>query len=236
MKYRADKPGPIQRAPCMMIAAALVVACVACTPAQSLLFSLVPDGTIPVLLSHFQSVSDVNRRRIAEFEQRRDWDGLAKFAEENLKQDKSNSEWWLIAGYAYSQADQRKRAIECYAEVVRLAPEDMLGWNLLAQSYRLTGQADRSLQVLNRALAVRRDVPETWFLLGETYSELGRLEPAVSAYREALQLDDQFAYAWLGLGKVYVHLGRDSEVRRVAQVLDKLNPALAKELAAFKVK
>ena len=64
-----------------LIAAALVVACAACTPAQTLLMSLVPDGTIPVLLSHFESVSDINRKRISELEQRKDWDALAKLAD-----------------------------------------------------------------------------------------------------------------------------------------------------------
>jgi tetratricopeptide (TPR) repeat protein len=236
MRHRKDNHLGKRYRPRYLIAAALVAACAACTPAQSLLMSLVPDGTIPVLLGHFEQVSDVNRRRIAEFEQRRDWDGLAKFAEESLKQDKSNSDWWLIAGYAYSQADQRKRAIECYAEAVRLSPDDMLGWNLLAQSYRLTGQTERALQILNRALVVKRDTLETWFLVGEVYSDLGRLEPAVSAYREAIQLDDQFAYAWLGLGKVYARLGRAPELKQVTQALEKLNPAMAKELAAFKSK
>lgn len=98
-----------------------------CTPEQQLLLSLLPDGTIPVLLSHFDQVDDTNRRRVAEFEQRRDWDGLARFAEENLKRDPANSDWWLVAGYAHSQAGNRRRAIECYSEVVRLSPEDDLG-------------------------------------------------------------------------------------------------------------
>src|SRR5262245_1333245 len=40
----------------------------ACTPQQQLLMSLIPDGTIPMLLSHFEQVSDTNRRRISEFE------------------------------------------------------------------------------------------------------------------------------------------------------------------------
>src|SRR5262245_40295756 len=81
----------------------------ACTAPQQLLLSLIPDGTIPVLLSHFQQVDDTNRRRVSEFEQRRDWAGLAKFAEENIVRDKSNSDWWLVAGYAYSQGGNRSR-------------------------------------------------------------------------------------------------------------------------------
>jgi tetratricopeptide (TPR) repeat protein len=212
------------------LAAALALACCACTPQQQLIMSLLPDGTIPVLLSHFERMDDTNRRRIVEFEQRRDWGGLAGFAEANLAKDRSNSNWWLIAGYAYSQLEQRRRAIECYTEVVRLEPQDILGWNLLAQAYRLTGQPERALQIANRALAVRTDSPETWFLVGESESDLGRAEPAVKAYRRAIQLEERYAHAWLGLGKAYRRLGRSAEFNHVAQVLDKLNPPLAREL------
>lgn len=217
----------------IIAAAFAALVCNACTPQQQLLMYLIPDGTIPILLSHFERVDDTNRRRIAEFEQRRDWDGLARFAEENVKNDKSNSDWWIIAGYAYSQSGQRKRAIESYGEAVRLSPDEMLGWNLLAQEWRSAGQPDRALQIANRALNVKNDSPATWFLVGEANSDLGRLEPAVSAYREAIKLNERFAPAWLGLGKAYARLGRPNEKRQTEQALERLDPALAKELAAF---
>ena len=212
----------------VFLAAAFAIG--ACTLQQQLLMNLIPDGTIPVLLSHFERLDDTNRRRISELEQRRDWAGLAKFAEENIAKDKANSNWWLVAGYAYSQLGERKRAIECYSVVVGLEPQDILGWNLLAQSYQLTGQPDRAVQIANRALNVRDDSPETWFLLGESYSDLGRIELAVKAYRQAVQLEERYAQAWLGLGKAYKQLGRTADVKQVAQILEKLNPALAREL------
>jgi tetratricopeptide (TPR) repeat protein len=215
-----------------LAAAIALVALGACTPQTQLLMSLIPDGTIPMLLSHFERVDDTNRRRISEFEQRRDWDGLARFAEENLKVDQSNSDWWTVAGYAYSQAGQRKRATACYSEVVRLSPEDQLGWNLLAQSYRLDGQPERALQIVNRALNVNKETPPTWILLGDIYSDLGRFESAVKAYQEALKLDQRIGQAWLGMGKAYARLGRSAEVKEVAKTLEKLDPALARELAA----
>jgi tetratricopeptide (TPR) repeat protein len=106
-----------------------------------LLLSLLPDGTIPV----------------AEFEQRRDGDGLALFAEESVNLDTSNSDRWIVAGYAYSQGGRREQAIACYSEAVRMTPEDALGWNLLANSYRLDAQPERALQIVNRALNVSRE-------------------------------------------------------------------------------
>ena len=218
--------------PRILAAATIAIACASCTPQQQLLLGLLPDGTIPVFLSNFQQVDDTNRRRIAEFEQRRDWDGLARFAEENVKLDKSNSDWWIVAGYAYSQGGKRKQAIACYSEAVRITPEDALGWNLLANSYRLDAQPERALQIVNRALNVSRETPATWVLQGEILSDLNRYEPAATAYREALKLDQSFGQAWLGLGKAYARLGKHAEAKEVARVLEKLDPALARELAA----
>ncbi len=189
-----------------------------------------PDGTVPVLLGHLQGVDDGNRRRIVELEQRGDWEALAKLAEENLARDKHSADWWLVAGYAYSQLGRHQRATECYGETVRLAPDDMLGWNLLAQSYRAAGQPQRAVQTLNNAVLVRRDAPATWFLLGESYSDLGRSEPAAAAYREAVQLNGGFAQAWFSLGRAYARLGRGAEFEQVMHMLQRLDPALAKEL------
>jgi predicted Zn-dependent protease len=170
------------------LGAVLVLAALAaCTPHTAALFSLVPDGTVPILLSHFQGMDESNRARIAELESRKDWDGLAKLAEENLALDRHNSDWWTVAGYAHSQAGRHPRASECYSEVVRLVPDEMLGWTLLAQSYRDAKQPLRAVQTLNNAHRVRQGTVESWFLLGESYSDLDRDLPAAAAYREALQ-------------------------------------------------
>ena len=145
-----------------------------CTPQAALVSALLPDGTLSTLLSHLQREEDTNRRKVVELEGRRDWDGLAKFAEGHLATDRHNADWWLIAGYAHSQAGRHPRAIECYDELLRLAPDDMLGWNLLAQSYRAAGQPQRAVRTLNNALLVRGDDPQTWFVLGGAYGDLGR--------------------------------------------------------------
>ncbi|MGH8662155.1 MAG: tetratricopeptide repeat protein [Burkholderiales bacterium] len=211
-----------------------LLALAACTPQAAAILSVLPDGTVPVLLSHLEGMEEGNRKRVADLEARRDWDGLAKLAEDNLSRDRNNSDWWTVAGYAHSQAGRHPRAIQCYSEVVRLAPDEMLGWNLLAQSYRAAKQPARAVQTLNNALRVRTDAAETWYLLGESYSDLDRDAPAASAYHAALQLNGQFARAWFGLGRAYARLGRGAEFEQSLQSLQKLDPALAKELAALR--
>ena len=206
----------------------------ACTPHTAALVAALPDGTVPILLSQVKGMEEGNRKRVAELEARKDWEGLTKFAEENLARDRNSSDWWTVAGYAHSQAGRHRRAIECYSEVVRLAPDDMLGWNLLAQSYRDAKQPLRAVQTLNNAHRVRQGTAETWFLLGESYSDLNRDLPAASAYREAVQQNSGFARAWFGLGRAYARLGRRAEFEQALKRLEMLNAPLAKELALLR--
>lgn len=218
----------MRRGPCAGMAAVLVCALlVACTPAQQVLFSLLPDGTISTLLSHLERESDTNRRRVAAYEQAGDWNGLAQFAEENLAKERNNAAWWLVAGYAYSRQSNHARAIDCFRELVRLEPDSPDGWNLLAQEYRLAREPQRAVEVLTRALAVLRESPVTLLLLGESYGDLGRFDLAARAYRQALDLDSGLAPAWVGLARAQVRLGRLAEAENIARSMESVNPPLA---------
>jgi tetratricopeptide (TPR) repeat protein len=212
-------------------AAACALAFAGCTPQQHLLMALIPDGTFSVLLSHLETTSDTNRRRLTELEAQGDWKGMVTFAEENLARDPSNSDWWMVKGYAYTRLGQHQQAAQCYSEMVRRAPDEMLGWNLLAESQRAMGQSARAVQTLDNALLIRRDSAATWFVLGESYSDLGRDQPAAQAYRQAVQLNRSFAQAWYGLGRVYARQGQRADFEQVVRTLEQINPALAQQLA-----
>ena len=206
-------------------------ALVGCSPAAMLANALIPDGTMSVLLSHLQKEEEGNRKRILELEARKDWDGIAKFAEDNLAKDRNSADWWFVAGYAHSEAGRHQRAVECYSETVRLAPDDMLGSTSLAQSYRAIKQPQRAVQTLNNAHLVRKGTDATWFLLGECYADLNRDLPAAAAYREAVQLNDRLAPAWFGLGRASARLGRVADYESALKALSGLDATLAKQLA-----
>jgi tetratricopeptide (TPR) repeat protein len=208
-----------------------IVAFAGCSPPQQLLMSLIPDGTFPILLSHLEKTDDTNRRLVAELDARGDWNGLVQLAEKNLAHDRSNSDWWMVKGYAYSQLGQHEQAADCYREMVRLEPDDMLGWNLVAQSERAARQPQRAIQTLNNALLIRNDSSATWFLLGESYSDLGRDQLAAQAYRQAVRLNREFSQAWYGLGRSYARQGRQADFEQIVQTLARLDPPLAQQLA-----
>ena len=220
--------------PRMLLALWLAAALPGCTPEAMLLSSLIPDGTTSILLSHLEGEADANRKRILELEARKDWDGISKFAEENLAKDKNNPSWWFVAGYAHAEAGRRQRAIECYGEMVRLSPDDPAGWVVLAQAYRDDKKPLRAIQTLNNAHVVRNGTASTYYLLGESYSDLDRDLPAAAAYREATRLDGEFAQAWFGFGRTSARLGRTTDFETALTALNRLNPALAKELAGLR--
>jgi len=183
------------------------------------------------LMNNLRTVDQPNQDRLAEFEAKRDWDGMIAFAQKNLQVDASSPDWWTVLGYAYSQKAQYERAAESFAEVVRYSPDQVEGYNLLAEAYRMMGQPERAIRTLDRGLRVTRDSPVTYYLLGENFNALGRPERAIEYYEQALRLDGRLVPAWYGLGVSYARLGRAAEFNEVVRGLRELSPPDAERLA-----
>jgi predicted Zn-dependent protease len=205
-----------------------------CTPQSAFLMGLLPDGTVSALLTHVDSQNEPLKRLVYDLESRKDWNGLAKLADDNLAINRNHADWWFISGYAHTEAKRPGRAADSFGNLVRLAPDDPYNWTLLAQSLRDSKQPQKAVQAINTAHQLRRGTPTTYYLLGESYSDLDRDLPAISAYREALQLDGDFAKAWFGLGRASARLGRTADYESAVKSLNRLDPKLAKELIALR--
>ena len=202
----------------------------ACTPQQALVASLIPAGAVGTMLGNLERVSADNYKRVVELETRRDWQGLASFADANLAKDRLNTDWMLIAGYARTQQGEHREAAKIYAEAARLEPDNATAWHLLAQSYRASGEPDRAVNVLNNARLAQRNPALTHYLLGESYGDLGRYAEAAAAYHEAVKIEQRFPAAWLSLAKTYRKLGRTTQAREAELQLEKIDPKLAQRL------
>ena len=170
------------------------------------------------------------REQIAEFDQKRDWDGLQRYAEERQRRDPGSSDWGVIAAYAWLRRGDYPKATSALSRVIQRNPEDIGAWNLLGESQRQAGQPGQAVRTLERASAIGRTSFATFFLLGEAYRDAHRLDRAITAYREAARLEPEFARAWFELGAAYVRLGERDEVPVVLERLEKLDPKLAEEL------
>lgn len=218
----------------MLRALAVLITCAALTgcvsPAASVALALIPDGTFATLLSNLQGVETPNQDRLAKLASEGDWDGIARFAEQNIAADTTNSDWWLIGGYARTQLHQFERARSMFAEAVRLTPDNMDAWHLLAQSYRALGQPERAVRTLDNALRVSQVWPMTYFLLGESFRDLKRTTQATEYYEQAVQRDAQFVAAWYALGQTYWQSGRAADYKQVIEVLRRLDAGAAARL------
>lgn len=194
--------------------------------------SLLPDGTFSALLGNMQTVSEPNRVKLAELEQKGDWQGIADFAQQNTARDPQNAEWWNVRGYAFLRLSQYPLAAESFREAVRFEPSDMTGWHLLAESYRLMKQPERAVRTVEAALRVSQDDPTTWYLLGESYHDLGRWDRAAQAYQQTLNRDSRNVGAWYGLTVVSYRMGRKAETDAALAGLRRLDAQLADKVAA----
>lgn len=213
----------------------LALSLAGCSPQASLLLSLLPEGTFTTLLNNMRGVSEPNREKLDALAQKGDWNGVVQFAQSNIAVDRNNADWWVVAGYGYSQLGQFQRAADCFQEAVRISPEDVDGWNLLGQAYRSMGQPERAVRTLDNALRVNRDSPVTWFLLGESFNDLKRPDRAVGFYEQAVQRDPKFVEAVYALGLTYARLGRKADFDNIVQHLGRINSAAAKQLATVPV-
>jgi tetratricopeptide (TPR) repeat protein len=220
-------------------AAALLLWALGCTPQSQLIAAVapymvnfIPLETMATVMSNLKGVDNKNQKRLDELAAQGDWDGVARFAEDNIAKDRRIADWWVVAGLAYAQMGQYAKASERFAEAVRLEPGEMEHRNLLALSQRLEGHPQRALKTLNEALRVNQETSDTYYLIGECLMDLKQPDRAVDAYERVLALEPQSAEALFGLGLAYAELGRTSEYRQVAERLRQMEPALADRLAA----
>jgi len=170
------------------------------------------------------------RERIAGLNQKRDWEGLLRYADERQRRDPEGSDWGVVAAYAWVRRGDYPKATAALARVIQRNPEDIGAWNLLGESQRQAGQPGQAVRTLERASAIGRTSFVTFFLLGEAYRDSNRLDRAVAAYREAARLEPDFGRAWFELGAAQVRLGERDEIPVALERLEKLDPALAVEL------
>ncbi|HEY6721047.1 MAG TPA: tetratricopeptide repeat protein [Burkholderiales bacterium] len=170
------------------------------------------------------------RQYIAELAKKQDWTAMVQLAEAQQKRDPEDSDWGVIAGYGWLGRGDYPKATAALARVIQRHPEDVGAWNLLGETQRRSGQPGQAARTLERASTIGRTAFATFFFLGEAYRDSNRLDLAIPAYREASRLEPEHAQGWFELGVAYVRTGQREEIGRVVERLQKLDPALAKEL------
>src|SRR5260370_17692989 len=89
----------------------------------------------PALVGRGDSLDE--RERIAELNQKRDWDGLLRYAEERQRRDPEGSDWGVIAAYAWVRRGDYPKAASALSRVIQRNPEDIGAANLLWELHAL---------------------------------------------------------------------------------------------------
>ena len=171
---------------------------------------------------------------ITEMQKKGDWPGLAKFAQDRLLKDPSNGNLWVMLGYALVQQSRYPDAIQALIRAVAINPEDVDGWNILADAQRRAGQPGASSRTLQRAAALDPTSAVTRYLMGEAFKENGEPDRAEEAFRDALKISPDLALAWFGLGELLLRSGSPGDLDLVAENLVHLDPKLAKEFSLLR--
>jgi len=95
--------------------------------------------------------------------------------------------------FSFFQIDARAgnlaEAAKSAEEVVRVVPEDPLGWYNLGTIYYVSGKYENSTAALGRAVGLKNDYANALFLLSASYAALERFDDARTALREVIALN-----------------------------------------------
>lgn len=221
-----------------VMAALIAVApgCIPLSPTAAMameVFKLMTPA-LQALMNNMKTVDAPNQEKLAELEAKKDWDGMVAFAQKNLKVDPVSADWWMVAGYAYTQMGRFEDAASAFQKVVQYSPDEIDGYNMLAETYRVLGKPEDAIRTLDRALRVNQESATTFLLIGQSFTDLKQPDRAVDYYQLALRRDGKLVPAWYGLGVSYARLGRTAEFDEVERGLRQLSPPDADRLAPLR--
>jgi tetratricopeptide (TPR) repeat protein len=113
--------------------------------------------------------------------------------EQAIKADPANADLRTQLGNAYYDSRQYQKAIEAYAESLRLKPEDPHVETDMATSYHYLGQHDRALETFDRVLQRTPGFAQALFNKGVVL-QVGKNDAAgaVAAWEELLRTNPSF--------------------------------------------
>ena len=96
--------------------------------------------------------------------------------------------WSLLARIALDD-NQPERALECYAHILAIHPDDPEHLIYAAEVNRRAGHLARALELSERALAFRPQDRRAWHVRGSALEELDRLDEALDCLRHEHELE-----------------------------------------------
>lgn len=182
----------------------------------------------------------VNGLSQEEFEKDRD-EALAMI-EEAIRLEPNDITVLENAGLVWTHHGHGLRARDALRHAVELSPLNLIAWGYLGLNLGWSGsdeEVQEAIDILKRLLKVAPKHPSRpyWnYFLSSALTRQGNLEEAESTARAVLKAQPSYYLAWITLANIYGRLGNNEKARDAVKQSMAINPLLAPELAADRIR
>ncbi|MEJ2472073.1 MAG: tetratricopeptide repeat protein [Desulfuromonadales bacterium] len=141
-----------------------------------------------------------------------------------------NDDLYVDLGGTYIIMQRFDQAIAILQKVLPYAQDNPNIYVNLAVAYERTGRLKEARGYFEKAIQLDPNNPQHYFMLAVALSRHGEFEEALQAYLKALEHDANNERALFYAAMASHELGNTQLTRRLAEKLQQVNPALAKEL------
>jgi tetratricopeptide (TPR) repeat protein/TolB-like protein len=99
---------------------------------------------------------------------------------------------------------KNKKAVDYLNKLIKLDPDYIQAYNLMAYAYDAMGEFDNALKAINEYISLLPDKANPYDSRGDIYAYNGYLDSAISSYKKALQVQPDFEATPGKLGNMYL--------------------------------
>jgi tetratricopeptide (TPR) repeat protein len=136
-------------------------------------------------------------------------------------------------GKGLYEAKDYPKALEAFREVIKTEPKYASAHNYLGLTYKKLGLYDEAAQAYVKAIQLQPQNYVFLFNLGMLMYAANSYDNAATAFQKAIQIKPEDADCHYMLGKTYSQQGNRQESMRQYNILQKLDPKLAKDLYRY---
>ncbi len=114
---------------------------------------------------------------------------------------------WELAGDAWTEADEPKKAADAYGRWTKLEDDEEGAWYAWGGALAQTGELEAAREALKKAVRLDPFLVDAWVQLGRVELERGYLDEAKRSYREALAMEPGLVDALYGVMAAAYELG-----------------------------
>ena len=163
------------------------------------------------------------------------FNNLLKRCNQELQENESNEDVWIIKGEVLNNLDEKKEAIECYSKALEINPKNEKSWIRKALFCWLEDDYICQIESYKKAIELNPTNDEYYENIGDTYrSYIHDNEKALEYYNKALELNphNNNGYLWDTKGRLEKEMGKYDDALKSFTVVAELHPTYDNGLLA----